>query len=70
MVRFFWKEVNDPDSPYSKPLATKICRAISFGNRLDLFDFCTEELKEKLKKGREAHEIQKKQEEEQFKLEF
>ena len=56
MVRFFWKEVNDPDSQFNKPLATKICRAIDFGGKLDVFDFCTPELQEKLKKGREAYE--------------
>ena len=42
MVRFFWKEVNDPDSAFNKPLATKICRPIDFGMRLDVFDYCTE----------------------------
>lgn len=52
MIRFFWKEVNDPDSQFNKPQATKICRAVDFGRRIDLFEFCTEELKQKLTKGR------------------
>lgn len=56
MIRFFWKEVNDPNNQHNKPLAAKICRAIDFGGRIDLFDYCTDELKQKLQKGREAYE--------------
>lgn len=59
MVRFFWKEVNDPDSNFNKPQATKICRVIDFGSKLDVFDFCTEELKKKLQVGRDAYEKNK-----------
>lgn len=55
MVRFFWKEVNDPDTNFNKPQATKICRVIDFGAKLDVFDFCTEELKKKLQVGRDAY---------------
>lgn len=56
MVRFFWKEVNEPDSQFNKSQATKICRVVDFGARLDLFEFCTEDLKKQLQKGREAYE--------------
>lgn len=45
MVRFFWKEVNDPDSQFNKPVATKICKPIDFSGKLDVFDFCTDQLK-------------------------
>ncbi len=44
MVRFFWKETNDPESAFDKPLAAKICRSIDFGSKLDVFDFCTPDL--------------------------
>lgn len=70
MVRFFWKETNDPESAFNKPLATKICRAIDFGAKLDVFDFCTPELQEKLTKGREAYEENQKLDEAQFKKEY
>lgn len=56
MVRFFWKEVNEPDTQFNKSQATKICRVVDFGARLDLFEFCTEDLKKQLQKGREAYE--------------
>lgn len=56
MIRFFWKEVNDPNNQHNKPLAAKICRAIDFSGRIDLFDYCTDQLKQKLQKGREAYE--------------
>jgi hypothetical protein len=52
MVRFFWKQASD--LPHSKPTAAKICKSIDFGLRVDIFDYCSEELKEKLTKGREA----------------
>ena len=55
MVRFFWKETNDPESAFNKPLAAKICRAIDFGSKLDLFDLCTPDLQEKMAKGREVY---------------
>jgi ubiquitin carboxyl-terminal hydrolase 14 len=67
MVRFFWKEVNDPDNQFNKPQATKICRVVDFGLKLDLFDLCTEELKATLQVGRTAFEEGKKAEEEQYK---
>jgi ubiquitin carboxyl-terminal hydrolase 14 len=54
MVRFFWKVASD--MPHSKPTAAKICKSIDFGHRLDLFDYCTEDLKTKLQPGREAIE--------------
>lgn len=43
MVRFFWKKADD--LPHSKPVAAKICKAIDFGAKLDLYDYCTPELK-------------------------
>ena len=52
MVRFFWKQASD--LPHSKPTAAKICKSIDFGHKVDIFDYCSEELKEKLSKGREA----------------
>lgn len=52
MVRFFWKQASD--LPHSKPTAAKICKSIDFGHKVDIFDYCSEELKEKLNKGREA----------------
>jgi hypothetical protein len=52
MIRFFWKEVNNPDSNFNKPQATKICRVVDFGSKIDLFDYCTDELKKNLQKGR------------------
>lgn len=62
MIRFFWKEVNDPDTQFNKPQATKICRVVDFGLKIDLFDYCTPQLKSKLQKGREAYEENKKRE--------
>ena len=52
MVRFFWKQASD--LPHSKPTATKICKSIDFGHRIDIFDFCSDELKKKLIPGRDA----------------
>ena len=70
MVRFFWKETNEPESQFNKPLAAKICRAVDFGTKLDTFDFCTPNLQEKLVKGRDAYEVNKQKIEEQFKKEY
>jgi len=39
MFRFFWKQADD--LPHSKPVATKICKSIDFGAKLDLYDYCT-----------------------------
>lgn len=52
MIRFFWKEINGPDTQFNKSQATKICRSVDFGGKIDLFDFCTEDLKKNLQKGR------------------
>lgn len=52
MVRFFWKKAED--LPHAKATAAKICKTIDFSHKIDIFDFCTEELKEKLIKGRDA----------------
>lgn len=70
MIRFFWKEVNEPDTQFNKSQATKICRVIDFGARLDIFDCCTDELKKRLQQGREAYEQNKKREEEEYKKQF
>lgn len=61
MVRFFWKKADD--LPHSKPTAAKICKSIDFSHKIDIFDFCTEELKAKLLPGREALEENRKREE-------
>lgn len=61
MVRFFWKKADD--LPHSKPIASKICKTIDFGARLDLFEFCSETLKVQLAQGRDAIEQNKLQEE-------
>jgi ubiquitin carboxyl-terminal hydrolase 14 len=61
MVRFFWKEASD--LPHSKPTAAKICKSIDFSQRIDIFDFCSEELKKKLLPGRDAIEKNKKRDE-------
>jgi len=61
MVRFFWKKAED--LPHSKPTAAKICKTIDFAHKIDIFDFCTEDLKAKLLPGREALEESKKIEE-------
>jgi len=45
-VRFFWRA--------DKNLRAKICKPVEFPFRLDLFEFCTEELQEKLRGNREA----------------
>jgi ubiquitin carboxyl-terminal hydrolase 14 len=50
MIRFFWKAADD--LPNAKPVAVKICKSIDFGTKLDLYEYCTPELKEKLEKGR------------------
>ena len=50
MIRFFWKAADD--LPNAKPVAVKICKSIDFGTKLDLFEYCTPELKAKLEKGR------------------
>jgi hypothetical protein len=65
MVRFFWKKAED--LPHSKPTAAKICKSIDFSHKIDIFDSCTEELKAKLQKGRDALEEQKKNEEAEYK---
>jgi ubiquitin carboxyl-terminal hydrolase 14 len=52
MVRFFWKQA--ADLPHSKPTAAKICKSISFSQKIDIFDYCSDELKNKLLLGREA----------------
>ena len=52
MVRFFWKKAED--LPHAKATAAKICKTIDYSHKIDIFDFCTEELKEKLIKGRDA----------------
>ena len=57
MVRFFRKKADD--LPHSKPTAAKICKSITFSHKIDIFDFCTEQLQAKLVKGREALEAQK-----------
>lgn len=46
MIRFFWKAADD--LPNAKPVAVKICKSIDFGTKLDLFDYCTPDLKAKL----------------------
>ena len=58
MVRFFWKKAED--LPHAKPTATKICKSIDFSLKIDIFDYCTDDLKEKLQKGRDALDEQKK----------
>ena len=58
MVRFFWKKADD--LPHAKPTAAKICKSIDFSHKIDIFDYCTQQLQEKLLKGREAFEEQKK----------
>ena len=68
MVRFFWKKADD--LPHSKPTAAKVCRSIAFDHKVDIFDYCTQELKEKLEKGRAALEENKKTEEAEFKKQF
>ena len=65
MVRFFWKKADD--LPHSKPTAAKICKSIDFSHKIDIFDYCTDALKEKLQKGRDALEEQKKNEEIEYK---
>lgn len=57
-VRFFWKEANELGG--TKATGTKITRAIEFPQLLDLQEFCTDELKEKLTKGRDLSEKLKK----------
>lgn len=56
--------------PHAKPNAAKICKSITFSLQLDIFDYCTEELKETLKKGREVFEEQKKNEEIEYKTQY
>ena len=51
MVRFFWKEENELSG--TKATSTKITKAIDFGLTLDLYEFCSDSLKQKLDKGRE-----------------
>lgn len=46
MIRFFWKEAED--LPNAKPNAVKICKSIDFGTKLDLYDYCSPDLKAKL----------------------
>jgi hypothetical protein len=70
MIRFFWKEINDPDTQFNKAQATKICRTVDFSLKLDLFDLCTEELKGSLQAGRLVYEENKKAEEELYKKEY
>jgi hypothetical protein len=53
-VRFFWKEANEPGE--TKATGTKITRSIDFPAVLDLFEFCTPEVKDTLKRGRELAE--------------
>lgn len=43
MIRFFWKAASD--LPNAKPVAVKICKSIDFANTLDLFEFCTPDMK-------------------------
>jgi len=45
-VRFFWRQ--------DKNLRAKICKPVGFSFRLDLFEFCTEELQQKLAPKRAA----------------
>uniref|UniRef100_A0A7S4HGN8 Ubiquitin carboxyl-terminal hydrolase n=1 Tax=Vannella robusta TaxID=1487602 RepID=A0A7S4HGN8_9EUKA len=45
-VRFFWRQ--------DKNLRAKICKPVEFPQRLDMFEFCTEELQNKLAPNREA----------------
>ena len=51
-MRFFWKAT--PDSRDHRGLKCKILRAVSFPDVLDIYDFCTEELQNKLKINRTA----------------
>lgn len=60
-VRFFWKEANELGG--TKATGTKITRAIDFPLVLDISEFCTEELKEKLKKGKALLEENRKRKE-------
>jgi hypothetical protein len=66
MVRFFWKEINDPETQFNKPQATKICRSVAYSLKLDLNELCTEELRASLKPGRAAYEKYQKSQEELF----
>jgi len=68
MVRFFWKEAGNEFN--DKAVATKICKSIDYSTTLDVFDFCTPELKKELEKGREAIDINKKKDEEEYKKEY
>lgn len=45
-VRFFWKEANELSG--TKATNTKITKPVDFGLSLDLFQFCSPTLKEKL----------------------
>lgn len=68
MVRFFWKEASD--LPHSKPTAAKICKSIDFSQRIDLFDYCSEELKKRLTVGRDAIEENRVRDEEEYKKKY
>lgn len=68
MVRFFWKKAED--LPHSKPTAAKICKNIDFSHKIDIFDFCTEDLRAKLLPGRQSLEESKKNEEIEFKKQY
>lgn len=49
MQRFFWKK--DSSTAGTKAGKTKILRNVSFPLVLDVYDFCTEDLKKSLKHG-------------------
>lgn len=49
MVRFFYKE--------KEQINAKILKDVKFPAILDVFDFCTPELQQKLKPQREAHKV-------------
>ena len=51
-MRFFWKAT--PESRDHRGLKCKILRAVSFPDTLDVFDYCNEELQNKLKINRVA----------------
>lgn len=51
MNRFFWKKASEVSN--TQATKAKILKSVNFSKDLDVFPYCTEELKKKLNVGRE-----------------
>ena len=60
--RFFWKAT--PDSQDHAGVKCKVMKPVAFNSTLDIYDFCTEEIKKELKKSRDKAQKEEEYDEE------